>query len=144
VRSLLDVNVLIALFDPDHVHHRIARAWWAENAAEGWASCPLTENGVIRIMAGPAYATRLGLGPADMVDLLATFAGGTDHEFWPDGLSLRIESVFPRNRLLTSAQITDTYLLALAVNRGGRLVTFDRGITLQAVPHATPGNLVQL
>ena len=95
-------------------------------------------------MAGPAYRARLGLGPSQILNLLETFALGTDHVFWPDDQSLRDASVFERDRVLTASMITDTYLLALASSHGGRLVTFDQRMSPEAARAATPDNLVRL
>lgn len=136
MRALLDINVLIALLDPDHAFHERAHVWWAANREAGWASCPLTENGVVRIMSNPNYSRQLHLTPADLVERLAQFADRTDHAFWPDDLSLRDGTAFDRARLHSARLLTDIYLLALAVRNGGRLVTFDAGIPLSAVPAA--------
>ena len=141
MRALLDVNVIIALLDPDHAFHEHAHAWWATNRNHGWASCPLTENGVVRIMSHPGYSQKTRFTPGDLIDRLRQFAALNDHEFWPDEISLRNETIFARERIHSSRQLTDLYLLALAVVHQGRLVTFDRGIPLSAVPHATMANL---
>ncbi len=144
MRALLDVNVLIALLDPDHAFHGRAHGWWETHATAGWASCPLTENGVVRIMSHPHYSRKLRLTPDELTGVLARFASGTDHEFWPDQVSLRDEAVFDRSRLNSSRLVTDIYLLALAVSRGGRLTTFDQGIPASAVRSASANHLVVL
>ena len=141
MRALLDVNVIIALLDPDHAFHERAHAWWAANRNRGWASCPLTENGVVRIMSHPGYSQKTRFAPGDLIDRLRQFAAQSDHEFWPDQVSLRDEKVFVADRIHTSRQLTDLYLLALAVAHQGRLVTFDQGIPLSGVHHAKPANL---
>ena len=141
MRALLDVNVVIALLDPDHAFHERAHDWWARNAKSGWASCPVTENGVVRIMSNPGYSQRARFAPGDLISRLQTFAQNTDHEFWPDDVSLRDASVFMAERLHSSRQLTDLYLLALAAKHGGRLATFDQGISLSAVCIAKTGNL---
>jgi toxin-antitoxin system PIN domain toxin len=141
MRALLDVNVIIALLDPDHAFHERAHAWWAANQNHGWASCPLTENGVVRIMSHPGYSQKIQFTPADLIGRLRQFAAQSDHEFWPDEISLRDENHFARERIHSSRQLTDLYLLALAVTHQGRLVTFDQGIALSAVPQAGPANL---
>ena len=141
MRGLLDVNVIIALLDPDHAFHERAHAWWAANRSRGWASCPLTENGVVRIMSHSGYSQKARFTPGDLMGRLRQFAAQTDHEFWPDAISLRDETIFAAERIHTSRQLTDLYLLALAVARQGRLVTFDHGISLSAVPHAKAANL---
>jgi toxin-antitoxin system PIN domain toxin len=142
VRALLDVNVLVALLDGAHIHHRTATSWLAANVRKGWASCPLTQNGCVRILSLPAYSNPQT--PSAVADRLGHATAGTTHEFWPDSLSLLESGTLNWAHVLTSRQITDTYLLALAVARGGRLVTLDRGISLKAVPGAAPKNLVTL
>jgi len=139
MRSLLDVNVLIALLDQGHLHHAVARDWLSRNIKQGWASCPLTQNGCIRILSQPAYPG--ALPPAAVAERLAAATTTDWHEFWPDSLSLLDGGVDWRH-VFGSRQVTDVYLLALAVNRGGRLVTFDNAIPLQAVPGAKPRHLV--
>jgi toxin-antitoxin system PIN domain toxin len=141
MRALLDVNVIIALFDPDHVFHERAHDWWAANTKRGWASCPLTENGVVRIMSNPNYSQKTRFTPGDMVGRLRTFAEQTDHEFWLDDISLRDEQIFATERMHSSRQLTDLYLLALATRHRGRLATFDQGIPLSAVSSAHAANL---
>ena len=141
MRALLDVNVLIALFDADHVFHERAHAWWETNAAAGWASSAITENGMVRIMSNANYSERIQLAPPDLIDRLRTFAEGTDHEFWHDDLSLLDQTAFCADRLHGSRALTDIYLLALAFRHGGRLATFDERIPLSAARSATAENL---
>lgn len=141
MRALLDVNVIIALFDPDHVFHERAHAWWAANMELGWASCPLTENGVVRIMSNPNYSGKTRFTPGDLISRLGDFAELSNHEFWPDEISLRNEKIFAVDRIHGSRQLTDIYLLALSVKHRGRLVTFDQGIPLSAVKGARAVNL---
>jgi toxin-antitoxin system PIN domain toxin len=131
MRALFDVNFLIAIVDADHEHHAEAHRWWAENISSGWATCPLTENGMIRIMSQSRYKSPISATFA--IDLLSEQIGKTDHAFWPDDLSIRDNARFSPDRILGPNQITDVYLLALATKNGGRLVTFDRGIALSAV-----------
>ena len=141
MRSLLDINVIISLIDPDHVFHERAHDWWSTNFKSGWASCPITENGVVRIMSNPNYSLKARFVPDDLVGRLGEFAAKSDHEFWPDEISLLDEKIFAAGRIHNSRQITDLYLLALAAKHGGRLVTFDEGIALNAVKTAKPANL---
>ncbi|MGD9588932.1 MAG: TA system VapC family ribonuclease toxin [Pyrinomonadaceae bacterium] len=141
MRALLDVNLLIALLDPDHIFHERGHEWWAANHEIGWASCPLTENGVVRIMSNPNYSERLDYSPGDLIKLLRRFAKQSDHEFWPDDLSFRDKKAFAFERIHGSRQLTDVYLLALAARNGGRLVTFDSGIPLSAVTGANADHL---
>ena len=141
MRALLDVNVIIALLDPDHAFHDRAHDWWAANAKRGWASCPITENGVVRIMSNPGYSKGAHFTPGDLISRLQKFASQTNHEFWPDDLSIRDDDVFSAERIHGSRQLTDLYLLALAAKHGGKLATFDTGIPVSAVRHAKAGNL---
>jgi hypothetical protein len=141
MRALLDVNVIIALLDPDHAFHERAHAWWAANRKRGWASCPLTENGVVRIMSHPGYSQQARFTPGDLIGRLRKFAAQSNHEFWPDEISLRDERLFAVERIHSSRHLTDLYLLALAAKRQGRLVTFDQGVSLSSVNHARAANL---
>ncbi len=141
MRSLLDINVLIALLDPDHSFHTRAHQWWTANGSAGWASCPLTENGVVRIMSNPSYRINQRLTPADLVAGLKGFVSKTDHEFWPDEVSLRDDTVFSVKSILGPGKLTDFYLLALAVRHDAVLATFDTGIPLSAVKSAQFSNL---
>jgi toxin-antitoxin system PIN domain toxin len=141
MRALLDVNVIIALLDPDHAFHERAHDWWAANMKRGWASCPLTENGVVRIMSNPNYSGKARFTPGDLTGRLRKFARQSNHEFWPDEISLRDEKIFAMERIHSSRQLTDIYLLALATKHHGRLVTFDKGIPLTAVSTAKAVNL---
>jgi uncharacterized protein len=140
VRALLDVNVIIALLDSDHSFHSRAHQWWVLNKKAGWASCAISENGVVRIMANSSYGNQTRFSPSDVIGALKTFVSHTDHEFWVEDISLR-ENVFTTERILSSRQLTDIYLLALAAKHGGRLVTFDQNISLSAVTIAKPENL---
>jgi uncharacterized protein len=142
MRALLDVNVLVALLDGGHLHHRAATDWLARHADAGWASCPLTQNGCLRILALPSYPNPQ---PTALVaQRLAAAAAERRHTFWPDSLSLLDAGRLRWDRVLSSRQITDAYLLALAVAGGGRLVSFDRGISIDAVPGAQKKHLLTL
>jgi len=140
MRALLDVNVLVALLDPDHLHHHLARDWLGGQIEQGWASCPLTQNGCIRVLSQPAYPGTLS--PAAIAARLADAAATRWHQFWPDSISLLDDKRVAWTHILGSRQLTDAYLLALAVNQGGRLVTFDQGVALPMVPGARTENLV--
>jgi uncharacterized protein len=142
MRVLFDVNVLIAILDEQHVHHRRAHEWWTANRSAGWATCPLTENGVARIMSQPGYKKPVTTTFA--IDLLAQQVLESDHAFWPDDISLRDYTLFDANCILGPNQITDVYLLALAVKNGGRLATLDRNVPLRAVRGAEPKHLAML
>lgn len=139
-RALLDVNVLIALLDTDHVHHERARQWLVANAAAGWASCPITQNGCLRVMSQPGYPNPLPI--AAVAERLALAARHPAHEFWADEVSLLDPEVVDFERVHGPRQLTDVYLLALAVRRGGRFATFDDRVPLSAVPKAVRSDLV--
>jgi toxin-antitoxin system PIN domain toxin len=142
MRSLLDVNVLIALLDADHAQHEHAAQWFARHAESGWASCPITENGCLRIMSNPRYPAPV---PVSVVASLLREATATRfHEFWPDDASALDEGIIDLTRVHGPRQLTDVYLLAVAVRRGGRLVTFDSGVSSNAVVGAQSGNLLKL
>lgn len=139
MRALLDVNVLIALLDGDHLHHARAMSWFKVNARQGWASCPLTQNGCVRIMSQPGYPNPL---PAPAVAARLAEATATKHHaFWPDAISLLDPGRIAWNAVLGSRQVTDAYLLALAVEQRGRLVTLDRAVPLAAVRGAKRNHL---
>ena len=129
---LLDVNVLIALIDPTHVQHNRAHDWFATEGKKAWTTCPLTENGVLRIVGHPRYPNSPG-APAVVAEILTTLRSVGGHRFWPDDVTLFDPQRVDLTRLLDSSQITDTYLLTLAIAHGGRLATFDRRLVASAV-----------
>ena len=129
---LLDVNVLIALIDPAHVGHDAAHAWFAATGAASWATCPITENGVLRIVGNPRYPNSVG-SPAACAPILAGLVGLTGHVFWADAISLNAHGLVDATQITTPGQVTDSYLLALAVVNGGKLATFDRRLSSKAV-----------
>ena len=140
--ALLDVNVLIALLDAGHVHHASATEWLSMHLEQGWASCPLTQNGCIRILSQTAYPNR-----APAAEVAARLAEATQHpahHFWPDAVSLLSPGLMAWNNLLTGRHFTDAYLLALAVKNHGVFVTLDLGIPLAAVQGAQTQHLVVL
>jgi hypothetical protein len=142
MRALLDVNVLIALHDRDHALHERAAIWFDANARFGWASCPLTQNGCLRIMSQPGYGQ-----PQPLAVLISMLRGSVDtgfHAFWSDDISILEESRFQHGHMHSPRQLTDLYLLALAVKNGGRFVTFDLRIPATAVAGATQEHVVVL
>jgi toxin-antitoxin system PIN domain toxin len=128
---LLDVNALIALADPLHVHHETVTRWFAQTHREGWATCPLTENGFIRIIGHPQYPE--GPGTSDAARrLLNALRAQPGHQFWPDAVSLCDTTRF---RTLPGARdLTDFYLLALAVEHEARFATLDRRFDPATLP----------
>lgn len=143
MRHLLDVNVWVALLDEAHVFHRQAVAF-VERRKLQIATCALVENGVIRVLNLPAYSKLGPVGFEAVALKLAEICGGLDHEFWPDDVSLRTPGVVNWPRVLGHQQIADVYLLALAVARGGCLVTLDHGVAQSTVAGATAKNLLLL
>jgi hypothetical protein len=128
---LLDVNVLLALLDPLHTQHARAHAWFA-GTPQRWASCALTQNGALRIMSNRSYTNPVAT-PGEAVELLAGLCAHPGHRYWPCDLSLLDHPTIDHGRLLSHAQLTDTYLLALALHHGGQLATFDRRLVSDAV-----------
>lgn len=137
--ALLDVNVLVALFDPEHVHHEAAHRWFGKKRTQGWATCPITENAMVRILSTAAYSDPPET-PAAVIGRLRQFCESGNHEFWADEFSLR-DLHSAKGHALANRQLTDVYLLALARHRNGRLTTFDRSIPLAAVDSATSRHL---
>ena len=125
--ALLDVNVLVALFDPAHPHHEAAHGWFGEHRAKGWATCAVTEMGCARVLANPRYPT-LRVTVEQAVNHLRILCSARDHVFWAGDVSLTDEAVLDAGLIAGHIAITDSYLLALAVRNKGRLVTFDRAL----------------
>ena len=142
MRALLDINVLIALLDPDHSLHQRAREWFSRNAATGWTSCPITQNGCVRIMANASYPNPLPV-PAVM-ERLREATRSPYHEFWADDVSLLEPRIAEVSRIHGPRHVTDLYLLALAVHRDGRFVTFDASVPVSAIKAAEKRHLVTL
>lgn len=138
--ALLDVNFMVALFVRHNLFHEIAHDWFADNFDKGWATCPLTENGLLRVLAHPRN-NLLRESMPKLIERLGQFRASTHHHFWTDEVSLADSSLFHRNSIRGRKQLTDIYLLGLAKKRGGQLVTFDRRIPLSAVVGARLANL---
>jgi toxin-antitoxin system PIN domain toxin len=140
MRALLDVNVLVALFDGNHSLHPAAIRWFDEQGDAGWASCPITQNGCIRVMSQPGYPERVPV--MNLVQRLRQATAHRAHQFWPDDASLLDETKIDPTRIHGPNQLTDVYLLALAVSHGGRLVTLDQSIPLDSVKGAQKKHLL--
>jgi uncharacterized protein len=127
--ELPDVNVLVALFDLAHVHHEPAHTWLAAAGAGGWATCPLTENGFLRVVSNPNYPN-VRLTAAEAAARLRTLqvSHAGSHQFWPDEVTLCDATLFDLNVVQGHRQLTDLYLLGLCQRQGGTLVTFDGGV----------------
>lgn len=131
MRALLDVNVMIALLDADHVHDETAWGWFDSNIESGWATCPITQNGCLRIMSQPGYPNHFS--SAEVADHLRTATNTRHHEFWPDSVSILDQQSIDWQRIIGPKQLIDVYLLALAVKNSGRFVTFDKKVTTSLV-----------
>lgn len=140
MRLLLDVNVWIALFDDAHIRNGDALKLFGQRGL-AIASCALTENGVLRVLNLPGYARRTPPGFPAVRDKLALACGDVDHEFWSCDISLRDTTVLNWSHIMGHDQITDAYLLALAVRHGGALATFDHHVARSAVHGASPKHL---
>jgi toxin-antitoxin system PIN domain toxin len=132
---LLDVNLLLALSDPKHEHHEIAHHWFAahcraEHGQHAWATCPITENGFVRVASHPRYPNRPG-DTTVVLSILRRMCAAEGHHFWAEDISLR--DVLEPGYAITPAQVTDLYLLGLATHKGGKLATLDRRIPASAV-----------
>jgi hypothetical protein len=125
VAFLLDINLLVALFDSRHVNHESAHRWFGRSGKTGWATCPITENGVVRVISNPAYPT-VSATPVEVLSRLGTFCEQPGHVFWPDDVSLLTALSDGMSASLQGhQQVTDYYLVCLAVAHAGRLATFD-------------------
>lgn len=142
MRALLDINVLIALHDRDHVHHVRAATWFEANIEHGWASCPLTQNGCLRIMNQPGYSRSQPLGT--LMAMLQRSTSATVHETWFDDISILDAARFQHTHIHGHRQLTDLYLLGLAVKNNGRLASFDQRVPMSAVVGARAEHRVML
>lgn len=124
--SLLDLNVLIALAWPSHVHHDQAHDWFSRHSSEEWATCPLTELGFVRISSNPKIIPEAVL-PQQAMQVLGQMVAHEHHVFWPDDLRLD-DSRIPVSNILGHRQLTDAYLLGLAIRKKGKLVTLDEAV----------------
>lgn len=142
-RALLDVNVWIALLDDAHQFSEPANAF-IDDPSTRIATCPLVENGVIRALSMPSYSRGGGVPMSTVRARLQLACRSLDHAFWPDDVSLRDDTLVDFSRVQGHQQVSDLYLLALAVHHGGRLVTFDRSVALASVRGATAQHLLVL
>lgn len=142
MRALLDINVLLALLDQQHVHHRRARGWLEDEIVSGWASCAITQNGFVRIISQPGYPNPIT--PRAAIDLLQTATTTEYHEFWTCSVSLLDPEAVDSSHIHSHRQVTDAYLLALAAKSRGRFVTFDQSISPKAAREVSPDQLVVL
>ena len=137
--ALLDVNVLLALAWPNHVHHDTVHIWFSEQRMNGWATCPVTEAGFVRISCNPAAVGQTVI-PSDAVALLQSLMQQESHSFWPLEVSMAELPDDILARIQGYRQITDAMLLAEAIRRGGQLATLDGGLA-QLVPENRRGSV---
>jgi len=141
---LLDVNVLVALMDPRHMHHEAAHTWWEANSGKPWATCAITENGVVRVLTQPRYPNRVDT-IAEALSLLRGWkqAHAGTHRWWSCGVSLSDQTLFETDKILGPGSVTDVYLLGLAHRQGGRVVSFDQALPWEALAGGS-ADLVEL
>lgn len=136
--ALLDVNVLIALGWPNHVHHRVAQEWFALSSTKGWATTPITETGYVRISSN-RRAMQVSTTPATAIAQLEAMTALPGHTFWSDDVALVMGKEGDRGAVSNHRQVTDHHLIALALRYGGRLVTFDA-----ALADSAPAGVVEV
>jgi hypothetical protein len=128
-KYLLDVNVLISLVNPKHVHHQIVRKWFSEISPDTWVTCPITELGLIRIMSNPSYGSEYDR-PEQIANYLDMLKKRYDnYEFWSEDISLTENSIIDLPSVMSWKHLTDAYLLGIAYKNKGKLATLDGGIT---------------
>jgi uncharacterized protein len=138
VTALLDINVLIALGWPSHVHHATARHWFTRSSSRGWATTPMTEIGFVRISSN-RRVMQVSTTPAIAIAQLDALRALPGHAFWPDDVPLVVGENGDRGAVSSHRLVTDRHLIALAARYGGRLVTFDA-----ALADSAPGGVVQV
>ena len=139
---LLDTNLLIALFWPSHERHELAVNWFTRHRAKGWATCPFTQAGFVRIVSNPAFS-RDSVQPREAIQVLSANTAAADHTFWPAELSFAEAVAYAGVRLLGHQQTTDAYLLGLAIRRGGVLATLDQRIAALLEPKSIERNSLE-
>ena len=125
--ALLDVNVLVALAWPSHVHYTAARAWFSRHSQDGWATCLLTEAGFVRVSCNPSLFDRK-VSPEQAIAFLAELKRVGTHSFWPLDRSVHDLPVQITERIQGFRQVTDALLVAAALQRGGKVATFDAAL----------------
>ena len=141
--ALLDVNVLVALAWPTHVHHALAQSWFGQRGRAAWATCPATQAGFVRVVSNPAISPD-ALAPAQAFEYLGQLVTRPGHVFWADDESLVGSRFIDPRRLQGYRQVSDAHLLAIARRHGGALATLDRGIRALLPTEAPPGSVVLL
>ena len=124
---LLDVNVLLALSWSKHAAHAVAQRWFGRNAARGWATCPFVQAGFVRIVSNPAFSAH-AVTPKEALEALEITTQHPAHQFWPDGLGVVEALAGLKSHLFGHQQVTDAYLLGLAIHHKGKLATLDQRV----------------
>jgi hypothetical protein len=140
---LFDTNLLIALLWPSHERHDLALKWFTRHRAKGWATCPLTQAGFVRIVSNPAFS-RDAVQPREASQVLSANTAAKDHTFWTDELPVAEAVAFAGVRLVGHQQVTDAYLLGLALRRGGVLATLDQRIQALTAPKSAERKSVEV
>ena len=140
--ALLDTNVLIALLDPAHTFHAVTARWFRDHAGDGSATCPTTENGFVRIVTHTSYPQPVTV--ADALETMRHASRQAAHTLWPDDITVTDHAIVDGTHLLSSGQVTDTYLLGLAVRHDGCLVTLDRRVDVAAARGTSPSRLIAI
>jgi toxin-antitoxin system PIN domain toxin len=140
---LLDTNLLIALLWPSHERHGLAVKWFTRHRAKGWATCPFTQAGFVRIVSNPAFS-RDAVQPREAIQILSANTAAKDHSLWTDELPLADAVAFAGLRLMGHQQVTDAYLLGLAIRRGGVLATLDQRIAALTEPKSAERRALEI
>ena len=140
---LLDTNLLIALLWPSHEQHETAVRWFARHRGKGWATCPMTQAGFVRIVSNPSFS-RDAVQPREAAHVLAANTAANDHTFWADDLTFGEAIAFAGTRLIGHQQVTDAYLYGLAIRRRGALATLDRQIAALTEPKAAERRALEI
>jgi toxin-antitoxin system PIN domain toxin len=128
VTYLLDVNLLIALLWPTHEAHAKAQRWFAQNAHHGWATCATTQMGFVRIVSNRSFS-RPGISPTDALKVLGGSLDHPSHRFWTEDIGVPDAVAFCGKCLVGHQQVTDAYLLGLAIHKKGKLATLDASVS---------------
>lgn len=140
--TLLDVNLLVALAWPQHIHHSLAHKWFARASRRPWATCPLTQLAFVRISSNPKIIPA-AVNPRDAVVLLASVVKMPQHKFWRDDLAVTESPLFSSRSLIGHRQVTDAYLLELARRHKGRLATLDAGLAELLITSEARSTLIE-
>lgn len=141
--ALLDVNLLVALAWPNHVHHAAAHRWFSHRSARGWATCSLVELGFVRVSSN-SRATPAAVSPQEAAVLLSELTAQAGHHFWIDDVRFAESPFVGRGRIVGHQQVNDAHLVALALRHSGCLATFDRGARALVPPGHDAARVVDL